>query len=151
MKQAKGKWRPCPSAANLISTLCSKSKKSCLLGHIIYIYTHTPNWQTEGKRRTYLTLPRLSERMPFQIMLQIGVLNAVINLSSIGLRSGLMRGKPRSMTPAPKSTSAKPSYIIILQVNIHIKHELISKLVTPSSSSLLSPRELWRTSSQTSC
>ena len=80
--------------------------------------------------------------MPFQIMLQIGVLNAVINLSSIGLRSGLMWGKPQSTTPAPKSTSAKPSYIIILQVNIHIKHELVSKLVTPLASSLLSPREL---------
>ena len=39
----------------------------------------------EGKKRVYLTLPCLCGRMPLQIMLQMGVLNVVINLSSIGL------------------------------------------------------------------
>ena len=80
----------------------------------------------EGKRIAYLTHSCLRKRMSLQIMLQTGVLNVVINLSSIGLRFGLASWKPQSTTPMPRSTKALPICIINLQVGIHIKHELVA-------------------------
>lgn len=48
------------------------------------------SWREKG---TYLALTSLSERMPFQIMLKMGIIYAIINLSSVCLGPGLTRRK----------------------------------------------------------
>ena len=117
--------------------------------HLACISMH-PELTSGREKGTYLTLPSLNGRMPLQIMLKMGIIYVIINLSSVCLGPGQTRGKSQLMTTVPRSAWTRLGLVIGLQISIYITHKLISKLVAPWASSFLDSRELWRTTHRTS-
>ena len=61
-KQVKGKRKQCPSAANLISALCSKLKKSFPSAHIIYIYIYIHTKPINGREKKSVPNPSVPKQ-----------------------------------------------------------------------------------------
>lgn len=91
-----------------LNNLHSRLKKSYLLACVLICLE-----STSGKEKgTHLTLLNLSRRMPLQVMLKMSILDTLINLSSVGLNSGLTGKKSRPATVTFRGDRFRPYRVI---------------------------------------